>query len=66
MAADRARKSIIASQSIEARQTRAVAITCASMILHGTGDMERVFALADEFQDYIDGKCPEPKADKLR
>lgn len=59
------RKQVIASQSLEARQTRTVAITCASMILHGTEDYQAVFALADEFQDYIEGRAPEPKADKF-
>ena len=60
------RKQVIASQTLEARQTRAVSITCAAMLLQGTGDMERVFALADEFQDYIDGRSPEPRADSYR
>ena len=60
------RKQVIASQSVDARQTRAVAITCAAMLLQGSNDMERVFVLADEFQDYIDGRAPEPKADKFR
>ena len=63
-----ARKLVIASQSVEARQTRAIALVCAALIVsrQDSPTLSAATALADEFQDYIDGRAPEPHADVLR